>query len=129
KPAFGMYSRVGLPHSSANMYNAMKDRTPLVIMSDAANSPVEGTDSHEDINNWEEMVRAYTKWRWASRKPERLAEWIRHAYKVAAVLPGGPTHLRVPRDYMYQQVTGSVYSGQALNIPMELRPSSSEVER
>jgi len=129
KPAFGMYSRVGLPHSSANMYNAMKDRTPLVIMSDAANSPVEGTDSHEDINNWEEMVRAYTKWRWASRKPERLAEWIRRAYKVAGVLPCGPTHLRVPRDYMYQQVTGTVYSGQALHVPMELRPSSAEIER
>jgi len=129
KPAFGMYSRVGLPHSTSNMYNAMKDRTPLVIMSDHANSPSEGTDSHEDVDNWEEMVRAYTKWRWTSRKPERLAEWVRHAYKVAGVLPCGPTHLRVPRDYMYTEVTGTVYSGQALNIPMDLRPDVTEVER
>ena len=34
KIGFGMYSRVGLPHSSSNMYNARKDRTPLVLLSD-----------------------------------------------------------------------------------------------
>jgi len=129
KPAFGMYSRVGLPHSTSNMYNSMKDRTPLVMMSDSANSPVEGTDSHEDVDNWEEMVSAYTKWRWAARKPDRLAEWLRQAYKVSSVLPCGPTHLRVPRDYMYETVTGEIYSGQALHVPMQLRPSDSEVER
>jgi benzoylformate decarboxylase len=129
KPAFGFYSRVGLPHSSSNMYNAMKDRTPLVLMSDNSDSPSEGTDTHEDIDNWEEMVRSYTKWRWAARKPDRLAEFLRHSYKVASVLPGGPTHLRVPRDYMYEEVTAQIYSGQALNIPMELRPDAAEVER
>ncbi len=129
KPSFGFYSRVGLPHSTSNMYNSMKDRTPLVMMSDHADAPSEGTDTHEDVDNWEEMVRAYTKWRWTCRRPDRLAEGVRNAYKVSSVLPGGPTHLRVPRDYMYQTVTGEVYSGQALHVPMELRPSASEVER
>lgn len=129
KPAFGMYSRVGLPHSTSNMYNAMKDRTPLVLMSDSADSDVEGTDSHEDLNNWEESVSHYTKWRWAGRNPDRLAEWVRKAYKVAGVLPGGPTHLRVPRDSMQARTTATVYSREALHVPMNLRPSPSEVER
>ncbi len=129
KPAFGMYSRVGLPHSTSNMYNSMKDRTPLVIMSDHANADREGTDSHEDIDNWIEAVRFYTKWRWEAHKPDRLAEWVRRAYKVASVLPCGPTALRVPRDYMYAKTSGAIYSGEALNVPMELRPDTSEVER
>ncbi|MCZ6492201.1 MAG: thiamine pyrophosphate-binding protein, partial [Acidobacteria bacterium] len=42
KIGFGMYSRVGLPNSSSNLYNAMKDRTPLVRLSDHANSTSEG---------------------------------------------------------------------------------------
>jgi benzoylformate decarboxylase len=129
KPAFGMYSRVGLPHSTSNMYNAMKDRTPLVIMSDHADSAREGTDSHEDIDNWIEAVRFYTKWRWEAHRPDRLAEWVRRAYKVASVLPGGPTALRIPRDYMYAKTSGAIYSGEALNVPMKLRPDSAEVER
>jgi len=48
KPSFGMYSRVGLPHSCSNMYNSMKDRTPLVMMSDHAPSSTRGTDGHEE---------------------------------------------------------------------------------
>jgi benzoylformate decarboxylase len=129
KTAFGFYSRVGLPHSSSNMYNAMKDRSPLVLMSDNADSDVEATDSHEDVDNWEDAVKFYTKWRWAVRKPDRLPEFLRHAYKVSSVLPGGPTHLRVPRDYLYEQISSNIYSGAALNVPMELRPDAGEVER
>ncbi len=34
KPAFSMFSRVGVPNASSNMYNAMKDRSQLVIASD-----------------------------------------------------------------------------------------------
>ena len=129
KPAFGFYSRVGLPHSTSNMYNSMKDRTPLVIMSDHADSASEGTDSHEDIDNWEEAARFYTKWTWTANQPERLAEWVRKAYKVACVLPGGPTYIRTPRDLMYKEVTAAVYSREALNVPMSIRPDADEVVR
>jgi thiamine pyrophosphate-dependent acetolactate synthase large subunit-like protein len=129
KPSFGFYSRVGLPHSTSNMYNSMKDRTPLVIMSDHADSTAEGTDSHEDIDNWEEAARFYTKWTWTANQPERLAEWVRKAYKVASVLPGGPTYIRTPRDLMYKEVTAAVYSREALNVPMSIRPDADEVVR
>lgn len=129
KTAFGFHSRVGLPHSTSNMYNAMKSRSPIVMMSDNSDSPREGTDDHEDIDNWEEAVRLYTKWRWTARRPERLPEFLRHAYKVSSVIPGGPTLLRVPRDYLYEKTTATIYSGEALNIPMELRPDSEEVVR
>ena len=53
-----MYSRVGLPHSTSNMYNAMKDRTPLVLCSDHADTDREGADSHEDVDDWLEAVKA-----------------------------------------------------------------------
>ena len=130
KTSFGMFSRVGLPHSSANMYNAMKDRTPLVLFSDHADPDRMGTDSHEDLDDWLEAVKPYTKWRWTVHEPTRLAEWVRRAYKVASVMPGGPTHVRIPRDLLYQaDVTASIYAGQALNIAMDLRPDTGEVER
>jgi benzoylformate decarboxylase len=130
KTAFGMFSRVGLPHSSSNMYNAMKDRTPLVLFSDHADSDREGTDSHEDIDDWLAAIQPYTKWRWTVHEPERIAEWTRNAFKVAGALPGGPVHVRIPRDHLYAgNVTASVFAGEALNIPMALRPDSQEVER
>lgn len=130
KTGFAMYSRVGLPHSSSNMYNAMKDRTPLVLFSDNANTDREGTDSHEDVDYWEDAVAPYTKWRWTARQPERLAEWTRKAYKISGVLPGGPTHVRIPRNVLYKpDVTADIYAGAALNISMDLQPDPREIER
>ena len=77
-----------------------------------------------------EAVKPYTKWRWTVHEPERLPEWVRRAYKVAGVLPGGPTHVRIPRDLLYRpNLSATVFSGQALDIPMELRPSENDVVR
>ncbi|MBT8099668.1 MAG: thiamine pyrophosphate-binding protein [Gammaproteobacteria bacterium] len=130
KTGYGMFSRVGLPHSSSNMYNAMKDRTPLVLFSDHADSDREGTDSHEDVDDWINAVAPYTKWRWTTHQPERIAEWVRKAYKISNVLPGGPTHVRIPRDVLYQpNIKAQIYSGQALHISMDLKPDEREVER
>ncbi len=129
KIGFGMYSRVGLPNSSANMYNSMKDRTPVVLLSDHAETNREGTDSHEDIDDWLEPIKQYTKWRWVAHQPDRIPEWIRQACTVASVLPGGPTYVRMPRDLLYQpNVTSTIFTREAFNIPMEIRPDPKLVE-
>lgn len=78
---FSMYSRVGLPHASSNMYNAMKDRSSLVLLSDHAETQREGTDSHEDLEDWLEAAKQYTKWRWVVHQAERIPEWVRQACK------------------------------------------------
>ena len=67
-----------------------------------ADTDREGTDSHEDVDDWINAVAPYTKWRWTARQPERIGEWVRKAYKISTVLPGGPTHIRIPRNLMYQ---------------------------
>ena len=74
KIGFGMYSRVGMPQSASNMYNSMKDRTSVVLLSDHADTNREGTDSHEDVDDWLEPVKQYTKWRWVVHQPERIPE-------------------------------------------------------
>ena len=130
KIGFGMYSRVGLPHSSSNMYNARKDRTPLVLLSDHANSTSEGTDSHEDLDDFTEPVKQYTKWRWVAHEASRIPEWVRKGCKVSTVLPGGPTYIRIPRNLLYKpNVTASIFAGDAFHIPMQLRPDPQQVER
>ena len=42
--SFACFSRVGGPIASANMYNAMKDRTPVVIVTDHMDSTADGRD-------------------------------------------------------------------------------------
>jgi len=53
-----LFSRVGGPLASANMYNAMKDRTPVVIFTDHMDSQADGRDGHEDLDDWLDCFQA-----------------------------------------------------------------------
>ena len=130
KPGFVMFSRVGTPHATSNMYNAMKDRTPIIVTSDHAETTREGRDGLEDIDDWLETVEQFTKFRWVVQDANRIPEWTMKAIKVATTMPGGPTYLRFPRDVIYEKkVRAGIYPAGTFNIPMTLRPSASDVDQ
>ena len=72
--SFACFSRVGGPIASANMYNAMKDRTPVVIVTDHMDSQADGRDGHEDLDDWLDAFKQYTKWRWLVKEGNRIPE-------------------------------------------------------
>ncbi|MCZ6486241.1 MAG: thiamine pyrophosphate-binding protein [Acidobacteria bacterium] len=91
KPAFVMFSRVGTPNASSSLYNAMKDRSALVVTSDHTERDSSGRDGHEDVEDWLETVEQFTKFRWLVNRPERIPEWTMKAFKLASTMPGGPS--------------------------------------
>lgn len=130
KPGFVMFSRVGTPHATSNMYNAMKDRSSIVVTSDHAETTREGRDGLEDIDDWLETVGQFTKFRWVVHDANRIPEWTMKAFKLATTMPGGPTYLRFPRDVLYtKKVRAGIYPSGTFNIPMTLRPSPGDVEQ
>ncbi|HWP83896.1 MAG TPA: thiamine pyrophosphate-binding protein, partial [Terriglobia bacterium] len=129
KPAFGMFSRVGMMNASANLYNAMKDRTPVIMFSDHAASTSEGRDGGEDLDDWIETVRPFTKWRWVVHEPQRIPEWVRNATKISTVFPMGPTYVRIPRNLLERgNLRAAIFSGKAFEIPMRLSANAKDVE-
>ena len=45
-------------------------------------------------------------------------------------MPGGPCYVRIPRDLMYREnVTATIFKGEAFRIPMEIRPDADAVQR
>jgi len=129
RTSFACFSRVGGPLASANMYNAMKDRTPLVVLTDHADTQADGRDGHEDLDDWLEPFKQYTKWRWVAKESNRIPEWVAHAFKVASTPPGGPTFLRIPRNALYQkEVKAEIFSSKSISVPMNLVPNPRLVE-
>ena len=127
--AFAMFSRVGTPNSTSNMYNAMKDRTPLVLATDHADTTAEGRDGHEDLDNWLDTVTQYTKWRWVVREPVRIPEWTIKAFKLASTPPSGPTFLRFPRNVLYQEnVKTEIFPQGSFEVPSQIEPSPRQIE-
>jgi len=130
KTAFACFSRVGGPLGSANMFNAMKDRTGLVVLTDHVDTGADGRDGHEDLDDWMEPFKQYTKWRWVAKEGHRIPEWVAHAFKIASTPPGGPSFLRIPRNVLYQRsLKAEVFSRESISVPMELPPSPALVER
>lgn len=129
RTGFACFSRVGGALASASLYNAMKDRTPLVALTDHADTSSDGRDGHEDVDDWLEAFKQYTKWRWVVKEGQRIPEWIAHAFKLAATAPGGPCFVRIPRNVMYQGgLKAEVFSAKSLTVPMDLAPSPRLVE-
>ena len=127
--SFACFSRVGGPIASANMYNAMKDRTPVVILTDHMDSQADGRDGHEDLDDWLDAFKQYTKWRWLVKEGNRIPEWVAHAFKVSSTAPGGPTFVRVPRNVLYQKHTAEIFSRESMSVPMDISPNPKHVER
>jgi benzoylformate decarboxylase len=123
------FSRVGGPLGGANMYNAMKDRTPVVVITDHIDTQADGRDGHEDIDDWLEPFKQYTKWRWVTKEANRIPEWVAHAFKIASTPPGGPAFLRIPRNVLYQKNTkAEVFSKQSIAVPMNIVPNPRLIE-
>jgi thiamine pyrophosphate-dependent acetolactate synthase large subunit-like protein len=130
KTAFSMFSRVAVPHASCNMYNAMKDRSPLVIASDHIESMASGRDSHEDLEDTLEPVKQFTKWRWNVDSPKRIPEWTTKAFKLASTPPGGPAFLMFPRDFLVaRDIETEIFRPGTFSIPMSVRTDARTIDR
>jgi len=130
KTSFCMYSRVGASHSTGNMYNAMKDRLPIVVAVDRADTTEDGRDGHEDLEDMLEPMKQYTKWRWVAKEVSRIPEWATKAFKVSSTLPCGPTYLMLPRDVMFEQRgKAHIFLPGTFEVPMHVRPNARAVEK
>jgi thiamine pyrophosphate-dependent acetolactate synthase large subunit-like protein len=128
--SFCMFSRVGAAHSTGNMYNAMKDRLPLVIAVDRADTSEDGRDGHEDLEDMLEPMKQYTKWRWVSKEVGRIPEWVTKAFKVSSTMPCGPTYLMFPRDVTFEHKgKANIFLPGTFNVPMNVRPNAKSVEK
>ncbi len=130
KTAFTMFSRVGVPNASSNMYNAMKDRSALVVASDHIDTLAAGRDSHEDLDDTLEPVKQFTKWRWNVDATTRIPEWTMKAFKLASTPPGGPTFLMFPRDVLLgKDVEAEIFLPGTFQIPMSVRAGAASIEK
>ncbi len=130
KAAFAMFSRVGVPNASSNMYNAMKDRSSVVIASDRVETLAAGRDGHEDLEDTLEPVKQFTKWRWNVEAPTRIPEWTMKAFKLAWIPPGGPTFLMFPRDILTaQDVEAEIFLPGTFQIPVAVRADAATIEK
>ena len=120
---------VAIPSAMNNLYNAWKDRSALVVISDAQRTEWMGRNQFQQMDDWLDPLQQFTKWRWQVTTPNRVSEFTRRAIKMAGTPPGGPVHLRFPADTLAApNLRQAVYRQELFRVNVNLPPRPEVVE-
>ena len=129
QPAFATCGGVGFPGTLNNLYNAWKDRAPLVVGTQREQSRLQGgRDSFEDWDDFLSPSAAFTRWRWNVGQVDRIPEFVRRALRIALTPPQGPVALALPTEVLAETGRAPILpAAQFLTLP-QLGPAPRQVE-
>jgi benzoylformate decarboxylase len=95
----------GTANSVGALYDAYRDRSPVVLTSTNVDTRIAGRDSHTEGKDLVELTKQFTKWSCEVHRADRIAEILNRAFKVAATPPTGPVYLSLPSNLLGESIT------------------------
>ncbi len=129
KIPFVTCARPGFPNTLVHMFNAYKDRTPMIVSIDQPGQSSLGRWGFQVVDDLAKVAEPFTRWRWESRTAATLAEDVRRAFKFASTPPTGPVFLMIPSDILgTESVKTEIIDQSQFTLSQNVRPDTSEVE-
>src|SRR5262249_54416704 len=101
KPSLAQLSTLpGTANSVGALYDAYRDRSPVVVTSTNVDTRIAGRDSHTEGKDLVELTRQFTKWSCEVHRADRIPEILNRAFKVATSPPTGPVYLSLPSNLL-----------------------------
>jgi benzoylformate decarboxylase len=94
----------GSANSVGALYDAYRDRSPVIVTSTNVDTRIDGRDSHTEGKNLVEMTKQFTKWSAEVHRADRIPEYLNRAFKVASSAPTGPVYLALPSNLLGESV-------------------------
>jgi benzoylformate decarboxylase len=105
KPSLAQLSTLpGTANSIGALYDAYRDRSPVVVTSTNVDTRIAGRDSHTEGKDLPELTRQFTKWSAEVHRADRIPEALNRAFKVAATPPTGPVYLSLPSNLLGESI-------------------------
>ncbi|MGE5060528.1 MAG: thiamine pyrophosphate-binding protein [Betaproteobacteria bacterium] len=86
------------------LYDAYRDRSPVIVTSTTVDTIIAGRDSHTEGKDLVEMTKQFTKWSAEVHRADRIPEFLNRAFKVAATPPTGPVYLALPSNLLGEPI-------------------------
>jgi benzoylformate decarboxylase len=102
----GLHTSVGTMNGLSQVYNAFRDRSPLVVTAGHKDSALLAGDGFCALPHLPSLLRDFTKWSWQSLSAAAVPVDLARALRIAATPPFGPTFLAVPEDLLREDVRG-----------------------
>ncbi|HEY6999564.1 MAG TPA: thiamine pyrophosphate-binding protein [Candidatus Binatia bacterium] len=87
------------------LYDAYRDRSPVIVTSTNVDTRIAGRDSHTEGKDLVEMTKQFTKWSAEVHRADRIPEFLNRAFKVAATSPTGPVYLALPSNLLGESIS------------------------
>jgi benzoylformate decarboxylase len=97
----------GSANSVGALYDAYRDRSPVIVTSTNVDTRIDGRDSHTEGKNLVEMTKQFTKWSAEVHRADRIPEFLNRAFKVASAPPTGPVYLALPSNLLGEPITAA----------------------
>ena len=95
----------GSANSVGALYDAYRDRSPVIVTSTNVDTRIDGRDSHTEGKNLVEMTKQFTKWSAEVHRADRIPEYLNRAFKVASSAPTGPVYLALPSNLLGEPIS------------------------
>jgi benzoylformate decarboxylase len=109
KPTLAQLSTLpGTANSIGALYDAYRDRSPVVLTSTNVDTRIAGRDAHTEGKDLVELTKQFTKWSYEVHRAERVPEILNRAFKVATAPPTGPVYLSLPSDLLGESIDAMI---------------------
>src|SRR5882724_8001251 len=106
RPSLAQVSTLpGSANAVGALYDAYRDRSPVIVTSTNVDTRIGGRDSHTEGKDLVEMTKQFTKWSAEVHRADRIPEYLNRAFKVASTPPTGPVYLALPSNLLGESIT------------------------
>lgn len=129
RPALAQVSTLpGTANAVGALYDAYRDRSPVVVTSTHVDTRILGRDSHTEGRDLVELTRQFTKWSSEVHRADRIAEALNRAFRVASSPPKGPVYLSLPSNLLAEKVMTEVPLAERYRIVPKMAPDAEAIE-
>ncbi|MEW6674012.1 MAG: thiamine pyrophosphate-binding protein [Thermodesulfobacteriota bacterium] len=107
-----IHTALGLSNAIGGLYTCRIDGIPVVLSVANKDSRILGRGVFSEVDDICGMARQFTKWSWQVLRPERIAEDVTRAFKIAATPPAGPVFLSMPEDLLAAETESEILPSQ-----------------
>jgi len=107
---FFVGSGVGVGNALSSVYNAWKDRTPMLVA--FGRNPLKYEGGQDNVEEWDAHLKPtepFTAWNWSCVDAESMPAVVRRAIERAYHPPGAPVTLDFPYDLFTREIRAPVH--------------------
>ncbi len=121
-----LHTTVGTLAGLSLLYNAWRDRVPLVVLASHKDTRILGRGGFTSLPDTTALARPLCKWAHQTLRAEQVGEDVERAFQQALASPRGPAYVLVPEDLLAESFSSAGSTPAPQTLPPRAHPRAVE---